>query len=189
MGQEALIIVDVQNDFCPGGSLAVFEGDQVVPVLNEWAERFSKQGKWIITTQDAHPLDHISFREQGGPWPAHCVKDTWGFQLHPDLKLPSHAEFYKGYLRKVDAYSGFEGTRVHAEPTTSLEEFLRENKIDTLYVGGLATDYCIKATVLDALILGFSTYVIVEGVRGVNLKPDDGQKALQEMRGKGARLL
>ncbi len=189
MGHDALIIVDVQNDFCPGGSLAVLEGDQVIPVLQEWVNRFAKQGHLIVTTQDAHPPGHISFLEQGGPWPPHCVKDTWGFEVHPGLKLPSHAAFYKGYLPDVDAYSGFEGTLVPAPEPRSLEEFLRRNDVNTLYIGGLATDYCVKATVLDALKRGFSTRVIVEGVRGVNLHAQDSQEALKAIRKQGAQLL
>lgn len=186
MNHEALIIVDVQNDFCPGGSLAVSTGDEIIPVLQAWVERFQIENQTIITTQDAHPPNHISFYARGGPWPPHCVKDTWGFALHPRLTLPQHAVFLKGYLEDVDAYSGFEG--VHSDGNLPLEKYLRQLHIDTLYVGGLATDYCVRATVLDALRRGFSTTVLVDAVRGVNVNPSDSERALKEMVKMGARL-
>lgn len=193
MGQEALIIVDLQNDFCPGGSLAVPQGDQVVSVIQDWAERFQRQNKCVITTQDAHPPDHVSFRDRGGPWPPHCVVGTRGFELHPDLKLAAHPRFHKGFLRDVDAYSGFEGRLVQDQSTDhdapSLEQYLRQQNIDTLYVGGLATDYCVRATVLDALKRRFTTTVLLDAVRGVNVNPSDSDKALEDMQRHGARLL
>ncbi len=193
MGQQAFIIVDLQNDFCPGGSLAVPEGDRVIPVIQDWASRFQRQGKLVITTQDAHPADHISFRERGGPWPPHCVTGTHGFELHQDLHLLPHPAFHKGYLRDVDAYSGFEGTLVAPDgtlsnPPVSLGEYLRRENVDTLYLAGLATDYCVRATVLDALKLGFATTVLVDGVRGVNVNPNDSEKALNEMAQSGATV-
>lgn len=188
MEQPALIIVDVQNDFCPGGALAVQGGDAVIPVLQHWVEKFHADGRPIITTQDAHPPHHISFAERGGPWPPHCVQDTWGFAIHPNLVLPeNHVAFLKGTAPDVDAYSGFEGTLAGSQQ--SLEEFLREHAIDTLYIGGLATDYCVRATVLDGLRLGFRTYVIRDGTAGVNVHPHDSERALAEMAKAGARLL
>lgn len=186
MGREALIIVDVQNDFCPGGALAVDEGDHVIPVIRHWAEAFASQAKDIVTTQDAHPPHHISFRESGGPWPSHCVKGTWGFGLHADLILPEHFTFFKGYLPDVDAYSGFEGTL--AGSSLSLHDFLRQRDVDVVYVAGLATDYCVRATVLDALKLGFATTVLVDAIRGVNVHQEDSQRALDEMRSLGAHV-
>lgn len=188
MGRQALILVDVQNDFCPGGSLAVRDGDQVVPVLQTWAERLSAEGGLIVTTQDAHPPHHISFQDRGGPWPPHCVAGTPGFALHPDLKLPPHTAFHKGFLADVDAYSGFEGKQVEPDTGQDLADYLRQNQIDHLYVGGLATDYCVKATVLDALNLGFAVTVLVDAVRGVNVHPEDSAAALDEMARQGAVL-
>ncbi len=186
MGREALIIVDVQNDFCPGGALAVDEGDQVIPVIRQWAEQFASQDKDVITTQDAHPPHHISFRESGGPWPSHCVKGTWGFWLHADLTLPKHFTIFKGYLPDVDAYSGFEGTL--AGSNLNLNDFLHQRKVDTVYIAGLATDYCVRATVLDALKQGLATTVLIDAVRGVNVHPEDSQHALDEMRRLGAHV-
>lgn len=193
MAHEALIIVDVQNDFCPGGSLAVPDGDRVIPVIQQWVDRFQQQGHAIITTQDAHPSDHMSFRERGGPWPPHCVVGTRGFDLHPGLNLPPHAVVHKGYERDHDAYSGFEGTvqwlSTELPEPVSLQDYLRSEGVDTVYVAGLATDYCVKATVLDALKAGFDTAVIADGVRGVDVQPGDSEKALAEMVRRGARLV
>ncbi|PSR22452.1 MAG: nicotinamidase [Sulfobacillus acidophilus] len=192
MAHEALIIVDVQNDFCPGGSLAVPHGDQVVDAINSWvAERASDL--LIVTTQDAHPPNHVSFHAQGGPWPPHCVVGTWGFELHPSLRVVPSAQFYKGSSPDVDAYSGFEGRlasspSVVPEKSVSLADFLHQQNVVALYVAGLATDYCVKATVLDALSLGFPTTVLLDGVRGVEVHPGDSQAALDEMARQGARL-
>ncbi|MCL5116415.1 MAG: nicotinamidase [Firmicutes bacterium] len=194
MAKRALIIVDVQNDFCPGGSLAVPNGDAIIPVIEAWAKQFHDAGDVVVTTQDAHPRDHISFHERGGMWPPHCVVGTPGFLLHPALTLPPEtAAFHKGFLRDQDAYSGFEG--VLASPShatrsaTSLEEHLRAQHVDTVYVAGLATDYCVRATVLDALKAGFATHVLVDGVRGVDVNAGDSARALDEMAEKGARLI
>jgi nicotinamidase/pyrazinamidase len=186
MSQVAFIIVDVQNDFCPGGSLAVPNGDRVIPFINEWAARVYEKGGVVATTQDSHPPNHISFRERGGPWPPHCVPGTSGFTLHPNLSLPPHAEFIKGYLPDVDAYSGFEA--ISTEDGTPLEDFLRHHGVTEVWVAGLATDYCVKATVLDALALDFATTVLLDGVRGVNIQAEDSTRALEEMAQHGAQL-
>lgn len=188
MSQTAFILVDVQNDFCPGGSLAVPDGDQIIPVVNQWARHVYDQGGVIVTTQDSHPPNHISFRDRGGPWPPHCVVGTDGFSLHPGLSLPPHTPFIKGFLPDVDAYSGFEGIMAGGGDVMPLETFLRKSGVAALWVAGLATDYCVKATVLDALRLGFRTTVLQDGVRGVNLEAHDSLHALEEMARHGAIL-
>lgn len=189
--RSALIIVDVQVDFCPGGALAVPDGDRVVPVLNEWIEGFAEAGLPIAYTLDWHPASHCSFHEQGGPWPAHCVQGTAGAALHPDLKIKG-ALFRKGAQPRSEAYSGFqaclaEGDSVH--PDFTLGQWLKKLSIEQVYVGGLATEVCVRATVLDALEHGFKATLISEGTRGVDLRPRDSTRAVQEMRSRGVRIL
>jgi nicotinamidase/pyrazinamidase len=183
---DALIVVDVQRDFCPGGSLAVQDGDAVVPVLNQWVEAFSARRLPIAYTRDWHPPGHVSFAERGGPWPPHCVQNTDGARFHPDLTVQG-AVFNKGYAVDRDAYSGFEG--IHVDTGQSLAEWLRLQGARRLLVGGLATDYCVRATVLDALKEGFEVWVDPSACRAVNVQPDDGRRALAEMEAHGARLL
>lgn len=180
---SALILVDIQNDFCPGGALAVDEGDQIVDVVNRLMPLFDL----VISTQDWHPADHISFKERGGPWPPHCVQGTEGVELHPAL----NRERINYYFRKAsspdkDAYSEFEGTDDRGR---TLDEALSSHMIRRVYVAGLATDYCVKATVLDAVKHGYEVYVVTDGVRAVNVAPDDGEKALDEMTRAGAHLV
>lgn len=188
MPKKALIIVDVQNDFCPGGSLAVSDGDLVVPIIQHWADQFAQTGDVIVTTQDAHPDDHISFHARGGPWPPHCVRGTLGFALHASLHLPANtARFEKGWERDRDAYSGFEGYLVEqGHHTVPLADYLHHHQVDRVYVAGLATDYCVMATVLDALRYGFRTFVITDAVRGVDVAAGDSARALETMRQAGA---
>jgi len=183
LNDAALILVDIQNDFCPGGALAVAEGDQVVGVVN----RLMRVFPLVISTQDWHPANHVSFKEQGGPWPPHCVQSTQGAELHPALDTES----IKHYFRKAsspdkDAYSEFEGVD---ENNRTLDEVLKSLNVKSLYVAGLATDYCVLATVLDGLKNGYEVYAITDGMRAVNVDPDDGEKALKEMAAKGARLV
>jgi nicotinamidase/pyrazinamidase len=176
----ALILVDIQNDFCPGGALAVPEGDRVVPVANRLMPYFPV----VVTTQDWHPPNHCSFREQGGPWPPHCVQHTRGAELHPNLERAYITDqVRKGFLPEKDAYSGFEGVDAQGR---SLEQLLREKGVREVYVAGLATDYCVRATVLDALRLGFKTHAVADGMRGVNVHPGDDERALREMKEAGA---
>ncbi|MEK7280616.1 MAG: isochorismatase family protein, partial [Nitrospirota bacterium] len=144
LSDAALIIVDVQNDFCPGGALPVIDGDKVVPVLNGYIKRFREEGAPVIATRDWHPNNHNSFKESGGIWPPHCVQGTLGAQFHPGLDLSGDVRIIsKGASPKDEAYSGFQGTYLATE--------LKKKGIQTLYIGGLATDYCVKHTVLDAL--------------------------------------
>ena len=174
--KRALLIVDVQNDFCPGGALAVKDGDRVVPVINKIADRFDL----VISTQDWHPTDTVHFEK----WPVHCVAGTTGSRFHPDLELDKIVlKLLKGTENKDDGYSAFEATNA------SLTDYLRENDIGSLYVAGLATDYCVRASALDAVENGFHTYVVTDAIAAVNLKPDDGKETLDELYSKGVILL
>lgn len=176
---DALIIVDVQNDFLPGGALAVEDGDQVVTPLNACIDLFMTKGLPVIATRDWHPVNHCSFQERGGPWPPHCIANTYGAQFAADLRLPPDATIVsKGTGPDKDAYSGFEDTE--------LEAVLRSHGIRRVFVGGLATDYCVLNTVRDALENHYQVYIFRNAVRAVNVNPGDGDKALEEMRAKGA---
>ena len=178
---DALLIVDVQNDFCPGGALAVKDGDRVVPVLNRWIEDARSLCVPVLASRDWHPPHHISFKERGGPWPPHCVQGTNGAAFHPDLKLPSTAEIIsKADHPDIDSYSAFGGTDLAAR--------LRSAGIQRLWIGGLTQDYCVRFTALDAIQEGFQVHVIVDGTRAVNVNPDDGRRALEEIQRAGAVL-
>ena len=179
----ALILVDIQNDFCPGGALAVAEGDKVVPVVNRLMPHFPL----VVSTLDWHPANHVSFRDQGGPWPPHCVQQTFGAELHPALDRRQIAHtFRKASTPERDAYSEFEGVD---DEGGSLDQYLKTRGVNRVYVAGLATDYCVRATALDALRLGYETFVVTDAVRAVNVQPDDGAKALAELQAQGARLV
>lgn len=178
---DALLVVDVQNDFCPGGALAVPEGDQVVPVLNEWIRAAREAGVPVVASRDWHPAGHCSFAEQGGPWPVHCVQDTEGAAFHPDLRLPADAlVISKGQSPERDNYSAFDDT--------GLADMLRERGVERVRVGGLAQDVCVRATVLDACEAGFETHLIADATRAVDVEPGDGERALEAMRAAGARI-
>jgi nicotinamidase/pyrazinamidase len=177
--QDALIIVDVQNDFCPGGALAVPDGDSVIDPLNKL---LGMNWKIRIATRDWHPPDHISFKEQGGIWPPHCIAGSPGAQYHPSLQFEKIDKIVsKAETKESDAYSGFEGT--------SLESDLKSRNVKRIFVGGLATDYCVKNTVLDGLKKDFTVYVISDAVKGVNVHPEDSENALKEMQKNGALLV
>ena len=177
---DALLIVDVQRDFCPGGALAVPDGDAVVPVLNQWIDAARDAGAAIFASRDWHPPDHVSFQEQGGSWPAHCVAETDGAAFHADLALPKSATVIdKGIDAGHEAYSAFEGTDLAAE--------LRAAGIERLWVGGLALDYCVRASVLDARrIARLPVHLILSATRAVEVQPGDGSRALDDMRSAGA---
>jgi len=176
--KTALLVVDVQNDFCPGGALAVREGDEVVPVINELMDRYPL----VVTTQDWHPPDHVSFAERGGPWPPQCVAGTHGAELHPGLDTSKVAfAIRKGDTRDEEAYSGFHGT--------DLADRLRERGVTDVVIAGLTTDYCVRTTALDALAEGFGVTVLADATRAVNVNPGDGDRALQELRDAGARVM
>lgn len=178
-GEDALIVVDVQNDFCPGGSLAVPGGDEVAATLTGVAARFHAGGGRVYATQDWHPAGHSSFVESGGPWPPHCVQGSEGAEFHPGLRLPDGtAVVRKGSDPGVDAYSGF--------LDSDLEQQLRGARIRRVFVGGLATDYCVLNTVLDACRLGFETYLLTDAIGAVDVSPGDGERAISRMTRAGA---
>jgi len=176
---DALIVVDIQNDFLPGGALAVQGGDEVIPVLNTYIRTFVDAGLPIYITRDWHPSDHCSFEAQGGPWPPHCVVGTKGAEFSPDLFIPAGAPIVsKATTPEKEAYSDFEDT--------GLAERLRTGGIRRLFIGGLATDYCVLETVKDALENGFGVVLLKDGIRAVNVNPGDGAKAETEMERRGA---
>ena len=176
---DALIIVDVQRDFCPGGALPVPAGDHVVPVLNECIKLFKAANAGIFATRDWHPPNHISFKAYGGPWPQHCIQHSEGAKFHPDLKLPDDTSIIsKAMDPSKESYSGFDDTMLGDE--------LKDKGVTRVFVGGLATDYCVKNTVLDAIEQGFVTVLLLDASRGINVKPGDVEKAIDEMIAKGA---
>jgi len=177
----ALLVVDLQRDFCPGGALPVKDGDAVVPGVNRIIDAFDRLGLPIFFTRDWHPSSHISFRSQGGVWPPHCVQGTPGAGFHPDLDIPREAAIIsKGTRPNTEAYSGFQGT--------DLQSRLEKAGVDEIFLGGLATDYCVRESCLDARRAGFAVNVLRDCVKAVNVKPDDGAKALREMREAGAGI-
>ncbi len=179
----AFLVVDVQNDFCPGGALAVAQGDRVVPVLNRYIEIFSKDKNPIIASRDWHPRQTKHFKEFGGVWPVHCVQNTTGAAFHPALKLPPRTIIVsKGMDPEKDSYSAFQAVDERGRPFL---EILKDLDVKELWIGGLATDYCVKASVLDAL-KHFKVNLLIDAVKGVNIKPDDSQKAMDEMIKSGA---
>ncbi len=177
---DALLIVDVQNDFLPGGSLAVPHGDEVVVVLNRYLKIFEVQNLPVYATRDWHPAQHCSFRAQGGPWPPHCVAGTDGAAIAVALQLPPATVIIsKATSAKQDAYSGFQDTDLHRK--------LLATGIRRLYIGGLATDYCVLNTVRDALQLGYRVLLLADAIRAVDVQPGNGERAKAEMAGLGAR--
>jgi nicotinamidase/pyrazinamidase len=174
---DALIAVDVQNDFCPGGPLAVPDGDQVIEPINRLAERTP----FVIATRDWHPPDHLSFKGMGGPWPVHCVRDSPGAQLHPKLDSSRiDAIVDAGREPEHEGYSGFEHT--------NLERLLRDHNVDTVHVAGLALDYCVKETALDAQRAGFDVVLHRDATRAINVTEGDDERAIEELRTAGVRI-
>jgi nicotinamidase/pyrazinamidase len=173
---RGLLIVDVQNDFCPGGALAVPEGDKVVPVINKLLDKFTV----VVASKDWHPQGSVHFKH----WPSHCIQNTRGAEFHSQLKSETIQQvFLKGTRDKDDGYSAFEATNL------DLNEYLNSKGVTELYVTGLATDYCVKASAIDAAKKGFKVFVVTDAVSAVNVKPDDGQESLQLMRDAGVTLV
>ncbi len=173
---KGLLIVDVQNDFCPGGALAVPGGDKVVPVINDLISRFGV----VVASKDWHPADSVHFQK----WPPHCVQNTSGAAFHPQLAEGKIQQvFLKGTGNRDDGYSAYEATNV------DLEQYLKSRGVTELYVTGLATDYCVKASALDAAAKGLQTIVVTDGIAAVNVNAGDGQRALEEMAAAGVRLV
>ena len=180
----ALLIVDVQQDFCPGGALAVPSGDRVVTVLNRYILDAIARGLPIYASRDWHPAVTRHFAPYGGEWPVHCVQDTAGAQFHPDLQLPASTLIVsKGENPERSGYSAFEG---RTQEGKTLRQDLRDRHVDHLYVGGLATDYCVRASVLDALKSGLKVTVLKDAIAGVDVQPGDSARAITEMRDAGA---
>lgn len=178
---DALVVVDVQNDFV-SGSLAVPGGAEVIAPLNGYIAAFEAHGLPVIATRDWHPANHLSFRARGGPWPPHCVAGTPGAEFAPALLVPQAAlRVSKATEPERDAYSGFEGT--------GLDAALKRLGVRRLFVGGLATDYCVLRTVLDAIAHGYRTCLLADAIRAVNVRPGDGERAEAEMRNAGAVAL
>jgi nicotinamidase/pyrazinamidase len=177
---DGLLIVDVQNDFCPGGALPIEHGDQVVPIINHWIENFTEQGLPVYASRDWHPKDHLSFNTEGGPWPPHCIQDTPGAAFHPDLRLPASAVIVtKGVRFDQDQNSAFD--------QTGLGTHLRRKGIARLMVAGLALDVCVLATVMDARQAGLEVLLILEGTRPV--AASNGAEALDRMQAAGVSVL
>ncbi|MFB0526743.1 MAG: nicotinamidase [bacterium] len=185
--RKALLIVDVQNDFCPGGALAVPEGDKIVPILNKCMMIFSRK-KWpIFASRDWHPKESKHFKKFGGPWPEHCIQNTRGARLHPNLRLPKETIILsKGMDPDKDSYSAFQAVNSKG---TGFFELLKSSGIKELFIGGLATDYCVKSSVLDALKSGFKVKLLMDAIRGVNMKPKDSEEAIEEMVSRGAEKM
>lgn len=184
--RTTFLIVDVQVDFCPGGSLAVPAGDTIIPMINRYIRLFREKGVPIIASRDWHPPVTSHFLEYGGLWPPHCVQESTGAAFHPLLQLPSDATVVsKGMDPKKDAYSAFQAT---TDQGTPFAELLRELGTERLYVCGLATDYCVRASTLDGLKEGFFVTVLTDAVKGVNLKRGDSSRAQKEMAKAGAEL-
>ena len=179
--RQALIVVDVQNDFCPGGSLAVERGDEVVAPLNRLIKEFLARGEPVFKSRDWHPARTKHFAAYGGTWPVHCVQNTRGAEFHPDLLEDPRIRIISKGTGDEDSYSAFDGT--------NLADLLRERGVTEVFVGGLATDYCVKNTVLDALREGFKVRALTEAMRAVNLQPGDDARALEEMRRAGAEVI
>jgi len=180
-GADALLVIDVQRDFLPGGALAVPGGDRVLAPLQRCLDRFAKRGRPVFMTRDWHPADHCSFTDHGGSWPVHCVAGTPGAAFATVLRIPAQAQLVsKGTHPRAEGYSAFGATDLCAR--------LRHQGIQRLWVGGLATDYCVLQSVHDACSLGFDVRVITDAVAAVDLAPGDGTRAIERMKAAGAAL-
>lgn len=185
--KKALLVVDMQNDFCPGGALSVPEGDKIIPKINKYIKIFVKKNLPIFVTRDWHPVRTQHFKDFGGAWPVHCIQNNQGAQFHPELKLPKSAILlYKGMDPTQDAYSAFQAEN---ESGVKLPQLLKIMGISELYIGGLATDYCVRFSSRDALKQGLKVKLLTDAIKGVNLKPQDSDKAINEMVKLGAKLI
>ena len=184
---KALLIVDMQNDFCPGGALGVKQGDKIIPKINRYIKLFSKNKLPIFVSRDWHPKKTAHFKKFGGVWPAHCVQKTKGAAFHPKLKLPKDPILlYKGMDPDKDSYSVFQAEDAFGN---SFIQLLKKIGIQEIYIAGLATDYCVKYTAMDAINKGFKIKILVDAVKGVNLKPNDSKEALDFLTRVGAKKL
>ena len=179
--KQALIVVDVQNDFCPGGTLAVPHGDEVVAPLNQLIDQFLEHGDPVYKSRDWHPPTTKHFTAYGGTWPVHCVQNTMGAEFHPALRNDPRIKVISKGQGDTDGYSAFD--------ETNLDSQLKQAGVEELIVGGLATDYCVKNTVLDALKQGYRVKAVEDAMRPVELRPGDGERAIEEMRAAGAEII
>ena len=185
--KKALLIVDLQNDFCPGGALGVPEGDKIIPRINQYVKYFTKKKLPIFLSRDWHPVRTMHFKDFGGVWPVHCLQNTKGSDFHLKFKVPKNAIFlYKGMDPEKDSYSVFQA---EDEKGMGFAKLLGLMKITELYIGGLATDYCVKFTAFDALKQGYKVKVLIDAVKGVDLKSGDSQKAISQIVKKGAKKI
>jgi len=185
--KKALLIIDVQNDFCPAGALAVPEGDKIIPNLNKYIKIFSQKKLAIFASRDWHLKKTIHFKKFGGVWPVHCVQNTKGAQFHPKLKLPKGTIILsKGMDPEKDSYSAFQAQDANNIDFLILLKYLG---VQQLYIGGLATDYCVKFSAVDALKNAFKVKLLMDAIKGVNLKPNDSEGAIKEMVKKGAKKI
>jgi nicotinamidase/pyrazinamidase len=185
--KKALLIVDVQNDFCPGGALDVPQGDKIIPRINKYIKIFSKNKLPIFASRDWHPKETVHFKKFGGVWPVHCVRNTKGAAFHPKLKLPLGAILlYKGMDPDKDSYSVFQAKDASRK---DFIELLKTLSIQELYVAGLATDYCVKYSAMDAINKGFKVKILIDAIKGVNLKPNDSKETLDFLTKVGAKKL
>lgn len=184
---KALLVVDVQNDFCPGGALAVPEGDKIIPNINKYLKIFSKNKLPIFATCDWHPIRSKHFKDFGGSWPVHCLQNSIGAAFHPKLKLPKGAIIlYKGMDPEKDSYSAFQAEDVNGRSLLQLLNFFR---IKEIYIAGLATDYCVKFSARDALRRGLRVKILMDAIKGVNLRPKDSQSAIRGLVSLGAKKI
>ena len=184
--KAALLIVDVQNDFCPGGALQIRDGDKVIEPINRAAQLFRAAALPVLASRDWHPPQTKHFRDFGGDWPVHCVAGTTGAEFHPDLRLPAGTMVLsKGIDPALDGYSAFEGVSADGLP---LAELLSELGVQRLYIGGLATDYCVLATILEARQRGLAVTVLSDAIAAVEVFPGDAVAALAKITGAGAQL-
>jgi len=185
--EKALLIVDVQNDFCPGGALAVPEGDKIIPVLNKYIKIFSRKKLPIFASRDWHPRDTKHFKQFGGPWPKHSIQNTKGAGFHRSLKFSKETVILsKGMDPDKDSYSAFQAIDSNG---TEFLQLLKIFGVKELFVGGLATDYCVKSSVLDALKSGLKVDLLIDAIKGVNIRPKDSEDAMEEMVSRGARKM
>lgn len=185
--KRALLAVDVQNDFCPGGALAVPEGDKIIKNLNLYIKIFSQEALPVFASRDWHPRRTKHFKQFGGVWPSHCVQDTKGAQFHPSLKLPKETIILsKGMDPDKESYSVFDGFDNNGAPFANL---LNIFGVKELYIGGLATDYCVKHSAIDALKAGFKVSLLMDAIKGVDLKTGDSKDAIKEMIDRGAKKI
>jgi len=182
--KKALLVVDIQNDFCPGGALGVSEGDQIIPVVNKYVDLFLKNQFPVFVSRDWHPKDTKHFKQSGGPWPPHCVQNTKGAEFHPDFLVPDEAIILsKGTDPEMNGYSVFDAHDLENKPFIDL---LKEMGIDELYIAGIATDYCVRMTYLDAFKNSYKVNVLTDAIKGVD--EQDSKHAIDEIVAKNGKL-